>query len=193
MATLDPYPEDFSSDYDEFHAVFTIQLGELIHDKLINFTDGTWDNLIDGTPIKWYSAEQEKRFWTKFAQHFYWREIGEEPFKRWKYDLLELIGEVMPKYCYMYMIIDKNIDPMQIENEYGKRRDIFSDFPQSMLGNNEDYASSGNDNEFENIRDGGFVEMINLIRKNYTDPDAALLRELDSMFYCVLTSNINGY
>ena len=193
MSSVEPYDESFNEESDEFHSVFTIQMGELIHDKLIDFNDGTWDTLIDGTNIAWYNDEQKKRFWGKFTQHYYWQEIGELPFKRWKCDLLAKIAELMPKYCLLYKILDKNIDPMQIENEYGKNRNIFSEFPQTMLGNNEDYASTGNDNQFENIKDGGFVDMVKAIESGYVDPDAMLIKELSIMFYNVFTANVNGW
>jgi hypothetical protein len=39
-------------------------------------------------------------------------------------------------------------------DEYLKARNIFSDFPQTMLaGNNQDYASTGNDSEYEKINE----------------------------------------
>ena len=62
-----------------------------------------------------------------------------------------------------------------------------------MLSGNEDYASTGNDNQYERIREGNFVEKMLAVMNDYEDVDAALLRELDSHFWCVLTSNMNGY
>lgn len=180
-------------DYSDFHAVYTVTIGELIHEGLIDFTDGTWDAQPNGGIIDWYNDEQKERFWKKFEQHFYWREIGELPFKRWKWDLLARLAEVMPKYKFIYSILDGNIDPLQIENEYGKNRNIYSDFPQTMLSGNEDYASTGNDYEYERVKDGSIFEIVDYIKNNYIDPDLALLHEVDSMFYCLLTSNVNGY
>ena len=185
-----PYPYDR---YDDFHSVYTVQMGELIHDKVIDFKDGTWNVQGNGSAIKWYNDEQRERFWNKFEQHYYWREIGELPYKRWKWDLLAKIAELMPKYYLIYMALDDNVDPMQLENEFGKHRNIYSEFPQTMLSGNEDYASNGNDYQYERIKHGNYVELVNRIKDIYTDPDLALLLELDSMFYCVLTSNVNGY
>lgn len=192
--SFDDYYEDYSYDSeDEFHAVFTVQLGELIHDKVIDLMDGSFKVQGNGAPIQWYSDEQYERFWKKFEQHYYWREIGELPIKRWKWDLLAKIAELMPKYYMLYKELDKGVDPMQIENEYGKNRNIYSDFPQTMLSGNEDYASTGNDYQYERIKDGNFVDTMNAIQDNYNDPDLTLLLELDTMFYSVLTSDVSGY
>lgn len=187
----DQYPE--YDKYDDFHAVHTIMLGELIHDGLVDFTDGTWNKQTNGLAIKWYDEEQRDRFYAKFGQYYYYREIGELPFKRWKDDLLAKLALLMPKYNLLYSALEKNDDPLQEYDEYGKSRNIYSDFPQTMLSGNEDYASTGNDNQFERVREGSFVEKMNALMYDYNDVDFALLQELDSHFYCVLTSNINGY
>lgn len=191
---IPPYNGNYNYDkYEDFHAVFTITLGELINDGLVNFLDGTWDAQLNGTPIKWYSDEQRERFWGKFEQHFFWREIGELPYLRWKSNLLSKIALLMPKYWMLYDMLEKGIDPLQEYDKYGKSRNIYSDFPQTMLSGNEDYASTGNDTQFEEIKQGDFVEKMDALMRNYNDPDMALLQELDVHFYCMLTSNMNGF
>lgn len=184
--------EDYE-EYSDFHAVFTIQMGELIHDGLINFKDGSWDTQLNGMSIKWYDDEQKERFYDKMAQMYYYREIGELPYKRWKGNLLSKIALLMPKYYLVYETLAKGIDPMQEYDDYGKSRNIYSDFPQTMLSGNEDYASTGNDNQYERIRQGSFVEKMLAIMNDYDDVDYALLKELDTHWYCLLTSNINGF
>jgi hypothetical protein len=62
-----------------------------------------------------------------------------------------------------------------------------------MLSENEDYASTGNDNESEEVTEGNFVSLVKSLRDSYTDPDKMILDEIDIMFSYVLTSNINGY
>lgn len=178
--------------YTDFHAVHTIMMGELVNDGLINFNDDSWINQLNGLPIKWYNEEQRARFWAKFEQYYFYREIGELPYKRWKGNLLSKIALLMPKYFMLYERLDKDINPLQEYDEYGKSRNIYSDFPQTMLSGNEDYASSGNDTQFERIREGDFVEKMNAIYYDYNDVDFALLQELDTHFYCLLSSNING-
>ena len=287
---------EFPTSYEEeedFHAVFTVQLGELIHNGVINFNDGTWINMPEkfqsGGIIKWYNTEQRERFWNKFQARFFWREIGELPIKRWKWDVLSKLLSLMPQYYEMYKLIDSGMSPLQIgqqfgiwnrglnttkngtigvvgtkiENttkngtignvgtkvetdteaidKYGKKRDMFSDFPQTQLGNNQDYASSGSDNEYEDIenttknisdrttsdttsseagslsdrttddttsnetgaemenysktdtQNAGFIDTMNALHDRYRDVDLWLLNEFDSNFYCVLSSNMNGY
>lgn len=191
---IPPYNQDYEYAYwEDFHAVYTVSLGELIHDGLVKFDDGTWYQQPNGLPIAWYDDEQRDRFWAKFGQYYFYREIGELPYKRWKDDLLAKIALLMPKYNLLYKALAKNSDPLQEYDEYGKSRNIFSDFPQTMLSGNEDYASTGNDSQFERIRQGSFVEKMNALVYDYNDVDFALLQELDSHFYCVLTSNMNGY
>lgn len=179
--------------YSDFHAVFTIQMGELIHDGLIDFNDGTWDTQLNGAPIQWYNEEQKKRLYTKMEQYYFYREIGELPYLKWKGNLLAKIALLMPKYNLIYKTLDTGVDPIQESNEYGKSRSIYSDFPQTMLSDNEDYASTGNDSQYERINQGSFVEKINAIIYDYNDVDFALLKELDTHWYCLLTSNINGF
>ena len=194
MTDIPPYDQYAEYDkYDDFHAVHTIMLGELIHDGLIDFNDGTWDAQPNGLPIKWYNDEQKERIYSKLSQSYFYREIGEIPYKRWKDNLLAKLALLMPKYYMLYELLDRGIDPLQEYDEYGKSRNIYSDFPQTMLSGNEDYASTGNDNQFERIRQGNFVEKMNAIYNDYNDVDAALLSELDTHFYCVLTSNMNGF
>ena len=194
MSNIQHYdPEKGYDNYSDFHAVFTIQMGELIHDGLINFNDGTWDEQLNGQPIDWYNEEQKKRLYAKMEQYYYYREIGELPYLRWKGDLLAKIALLMPKYKLLYSILDKGIDPMQEYDDYGKSRNIYSDFPQTMLSGNEDYASTGNDNQYERIRQGSFIEKMLALAHDYDDVDYLLLKELDTHWYCLLTSNINGF
>lgn len=194
MSNFEPYvPEEGVGKFADFHAVFTITLGELINDGLIDFDDGTWVNQPNGLAIDWFSDEQRQRFWAKFGQFYFYREIGEIPYKRWKDNLLAKLAVIMPKYNLLYNLVDNGIDPLQDYDEYGKSRNIYSDFPQTMLSGNEDYASTGNDNQFERIRQGNVLDKMAQLVRDYNDIDFALLQELDTHFYCVLTSNINGF
>lgn len=194
MLNLEPYNQNENYDnFSDWHAVHTIMLGELIRDGLIDFEDGTWDAQPNGLQIKWFNDEQKQRFYKKFEQYYFYREIGEIPYKRWKDNLLSKIALLMPKYYMLYEAIEKGVDPMQVYDDFGKSRNIYSDFPQTMLSGNEDYASTGNDNQYERIRNGDFVEKFNAIMYDFNDVDYALIRELDTHFYCVLTSNINGF
>lgn len=108
-------------------------------------------------------------------------------------------------------------------DEYYKSRNIFSDFPQTALaGNNSDYASTGNDTEYERIiedeknstangsasrnatTDG--TKSYSETREHIADPlslldnitqfdnvDAMIINEMESLFSCMFTVNINAW
>lgn len=187
----EPYrnaPEDEA----DFHSVFTVQLGELIYNDVVDFTDGTWFVSPTGSAIQWYNEEQMRRFWDKFQNRFYWREIGELPIKRWKWDVLSKLQALMPQYYKLYEVVDST-NPLQTSDKYGKSRTIMSDFPQTQLGENQDYASTGSDREFESVAHGSFADTVDYLTDRYRDVDLRLLDEFDTNFYCMLSSNINGY
>lgn len=172
-------------EFDEYHSVFSIQLCELINDGWIDFSDSSWD-------FDSYNEEQRNRFWKKFERRYYWREIGIMPPKQWKWEVLRKLDEIMPKYKPIYKMLDDGQNILQHYGEYGKSRNIFSEFPQTQLGNNEDYASNGTDREHEEIYLGDWMEQLEKL-KTYNDVDVMILNELETFFSCMFTVNINGY
>ena len=48
----------------------------------------------------------------------------------------------MPKYKLLYERVDEGLNPLQESRDREKSRDIFSDFPETMLSGNSDYAST---------------------------------------------------
>lgn len=169
----------------DYHSVYTIQLCELINDGWIDFKSSDWD-------FDYYDLEQRNRLWKKFERRFYYREIGILPPGRWKWELLRKLDEIMPKYKPLYKMLEEGQNILQHYGEYGKSRNIFSDFPQTMLGGNEDYASNGTDREHEEIYLGDWIDQLEKI-KHYDDIDVMILKELETMFSCMFTVNINGY
>lgn len=89
-------------------------------------------------------------------------------------------------------MLEEGQNILQHYGEYGKSRNIYSDFPQTMLGGNEDYASNGTDREHEEIYLGDWIDQLEKI-KHYDDIDVMILKELETMFSCMFTVNINGY
>lgn len=184
----------------DFHSVFSIQLCELIEGGWIDFSDESWDFdsykktiIIDGVPvIDENDREQRDRLWEKFKNRYYWREIGITPPGQWKWELLRKLNEIMPKYKYAYKLLDDDIDILQTYAEYGKSRNIFSEFPQTMLGDNEDYASTGTDKQHENIYLGNWIDTMKKL-KSYSDVDVMILEELETFFSVMFTVNVNGY
>lgn len=171
--------------FPEYHASYSIQLCELINGGFVDFESDEWD-------FDYYNEEQKVRLWKKFKRRFYFREIGITPPGRWKWELLRKLDEIMPKYKPLYEMLDNGQNILQHYGEYGKSRNIFSEFPQTQLGNNEDYASNGTDRENEEIYLGDWIEQTSKI-KNYNDVDIMILNELETMFSCMFTVNINGY
>ena len=173
---------------DRWNAVYTITLGELI-DK------GVFDWSLD--ILDWsaaaYSAEQYKRVCTYFIERFRFREISIEPFYEWATMLhRKLVFELMPKYRNLYKYLDAEFDPAQISDRYRKRRAIGSDYPETMLSGNSDYASSGQDEESEEIERGSLQNAYNAYVAGYQTIDEHLLDELESMFIGLYTASIDG-
>lgn len=170
----------------DWHAVTTIQLGELIECGVVDFKDPSWH---------WdaYSEEQYERVCEKITNRYYMREIGVIPPGVWKREFLRKMNEIMPKYKPLYKALENGADIMQTGDQYGKSRDIFSDFPATMLGDNQDYASNGRDREYENVTQGDWIEKATQIAERYNDIDVMILKEIEPLFSCLLTVSMNGY
>lgn len=179
-------------DFEDYHATYSIQLCELINDGWINFDDESWDFDSYQKEGVENDREQRDRLWKKFMRRFYFREIGILPPGQWKWEVLRKLDEIMPKYKPLYKLLDEGQNIMQKYGEYGKSRNIYSEFPQTMLGANEDYASNGTDREHEEIYLGEWFEQVEKV-KNYDDIDVMILKELETMFSAIYSVNINGY
>ena len=62
-----------------------------------------------------------------------------------------------------------------------------------MLSGNSDYASSGNDREFENITEGGVLDKWEQIQNRFKTVDVMILEELDELFTCLLTVDMDAF
>ena len=170
----------------DYHAVITIQLCELANDGFFDLSRSDWDF---GPK---YSPEQHSRLCDKITKHYWYREIAIIPPGIWKHEFLRKLNEIMPKYMYWYSVLDSGVQ-LGNESEYYKSRNIFSDFPQTALaGDNQDYASTGNDLEYERIRQLDPIELGERLR-SYDDVDAAIIREIESLFSCLFTVSVNGW
>ena len=102
------------------------------------------------------------------------------------------MNEIMPKYMNWYKTLDDDV-LLGTEGEYYKSRNIYSDFPQTSLqGNSQDYASSGNDMEYERIRQLDPLELGERLER-YNDVDLAIINEIEPLFSCLFTVNTNGF
>ena len=169
----------------DWHAVLTYELGELVEDGIIDFDSSEYD-------FDCYDSEQRQRLWQLFQTRFYFREIGIIPYRRWHMRLIGTLNEIMPKYKPLYEYIDEGNQPLAVESIYNKSRSISSDFPQTILSGNEDYASFGNDFEHEEIRLGDYIEKM---KDTFTlrTVDSMILDELEPLFSSLITVNMNAW
>lgn len=182
---VEPFPE-IDTDWRDYHAVVSIQLCELADVGFFDLARSDWDF---GPK---YSEEQHKQLCEKITNHFWFREISIVPPGIWKHEFLRKLNEIMPKYMIMYKTLDDGV-LLGTESEYYKSRNVFSDFPQTSLqGNSQDYASTGNDVEYEKVKQLDPIELENRLEV-YNDVDLAIINEIDSLFSCLLTVNVNGF
>lgn len=176
---------DFPDANDERYDYMTVTLGE-------------WHELGFYRPLEddsWrfdaYSDEQYTRLCGKFLDRFYDREVSNTVPSRWKRAYLRKLNEIMPKYKLLYERVDEGLNPLQESRDREKSRDIFSDFPETMLSGNSDYASTGNDRESDRLTEGNPVDMLIRYAKMYNDVDVMILDELEHvLFTCILTPTL---
>lgn len=184
--TVPPYIPEQYDNFRDYHAVASIKLCELADAGFFDLTRKDWDF----NPK--YSEEQHAILCEKITQHYWFREISLIPPGIWKREFLRKMNEIMPKYIPWYKVLDDEIQ-FGTESEYYKSRNIFSDFPQtSLAGDNQDYASTGNDVEYEKIKQVDPLELADKIER-YQDVDAAIINEIETLFSCLLTVNVNGF
>lgn len=180
---IEPFPEYVQRP--DFHSVVTIQLCELIECGWFDPTADDW---------KWdaYNDAQYERVCEKFVNRYYFAEISLVPPGVWKREYLRKFNELMPKYKLLYQRLDSGLNPLQSESEYMKRRDIFSEFPQTMLSGNSDYASTGTDTEYDRVKEGNAVDALERFKDAYNDIDVMLLDELNCLFSQLYIVSANG-
>lgn len=174
---------DGYTDHDRtYWSALSITVGELMDVDMLTEDWFTTANM--------YSAEQGARLWTKFVGRYQFREIGIIPPKRWMLRTIAKLNEVMPKYKMLYKAIEDGASVMTAGDEYHKSRDVFSTFPQTMLGGaDQDYASSGTDREYETVRDYGLLDVAERIL-DYNDVDVLVLDELEPLFMQVRNTDL---
>lgn len=172
---------------DEYYAAVTISLGELIDLGFVDWSDDSWH---------WdaYNDEQYDRICNKIEGRYWDREIGIIPPGAWQRRFVSKMNEIMPKYKLMYEALEDEPDILSDGTGYGKSRSIYSDFPATRLGgDNQDYASNGTDRQYEDVHQGQFTEMWTDFARNYNDVDVLILDELEVLFSSLFTSSIGGF
>ena len=173
----------------EFHDTQTITLAELID---MGFFD--WEQPLFDWKAQAYDDEQHSRVCEMFVSRFYWREISTTPPLQWAQMLMNRLKyELMPKYRELYKMQANDLDWFQVKDEYGKERVIESGYPETMLSGSEVYASSGNDREYEHVTQGDVMDKYFQFVEQYKAIDVMLLDELECMFSCLFTTNLNAW
>ena len=174
--------------HDEWNAVYTIQLGELIASGVFDWKRPELD-----WSVAAYDDEQYARVCAYFEDRFYYLEISIEPFAEWAKMLKrKLVFELMPKFKPLYERIGEGVNPLAAENEYQKSRAIESAYPETLLSENADYITDGRDEEKQRIKEGDLTENLAKFAELYKGVDELLLDQLESMFICLYTANVNA-
>ena len=133
-----------------------------------------------------YSDLQYDRLCRKIIDRFYYREVSMITPSRWKRAYLRKLDEIMPKYKILYERVEQGVNPFQDGRERSRSRDIFSDFPETMLSGNSDYASAGNDREADVMHEGGATDEAARFARDWRDVDAMILDELERTLFTSL-------
>lgn len=169
----------------EYHDPDSVQVGELV--------EAGWLDLSDTERWPWpkYDDEQDARIRRKIVNRYWNRGLGILPPGLWRRQFLEVMEEIMPRYVLMYSALSNADLRPGMESEWYKGRNIFSDFPQTQLSGNSDYASTGNDTEWERIRQLDVLETLQRLR-DYRDVDVMVLDDIEGLFSCIASVSLNA-
>ena len=181
-----PYdpPEDYP--FHEYHSAITITWGELRDAGVID-----WDS----PQYEWafYDLDQKERLQKLMDGRFWFREISAIPPEVWRRQFIEKLNEAMLVAKLMYRVMDERPNLMTVVDEYHKSRSIGSDFPQTLLnGSGGDYASDGRDYEYETVRDGDLMTVMEALQQ-FRHPDLYVLDKLETCFTNLVSLNLNGF
>lgn len=158
------------------HAPNTIRFGEIMDDH------PSWRT-------NYYPAFPEvhrTRLNQKIEDRYFYREISHEgggmPGVFFHF-LKRKLNEVLPQYMKIYALEDSgDINVLRTETTKVKSRSIYSDYPQTALSGDADYATNSNDIANASEVTGPNIDMINKFNESYTDTDLLVLKALDVCF-----------
>lgn len=172
---------------DEYYNQITVTWGELRDYGFIDWDDPSWH-------WDFYDVDQFQRMQKKFDGRWWTREIGIIPPGDWKRRFIGKLNELAPKYKLIYDRLKTQPDPLALSDERYKERHVFSEYPATQLGgDNQDYASTGDDRQYERIMDGNITDTANDYYDRYRDADAAMMDELEVLFSSIVTAEIGGF
>lgn len=176
--------------HDHFNAALTITLDELIAKEVFNWNRpalaGCFDDL---------GEDVATRLKAMFIERYLYREICMVPPGRWMQRLgYEIRYELVPKFKPLYDALENgDYSPLNDENEYYKARNIDSDFPETLLAQNQVYASFGTDREYQRIKTKNGIEAAVEYETAYRNVDTMFIDALGGMFTDLWTLNYNGF
>ncbi|MBR2647642.1 MAG: hypothetical protein IKD55_02300 [Sediminibacterium sp.] len=171
----------------EWHDYFTLQLGECIEDGIIDFSLPDYD-------FDSFDNAQRNRVYDLITQKYYYFELGIMPVKVWQNELLNTLNLEMLQLKPLYQAIKDGYDLFTSESEWYKGRHVFSDFPQTRLSSqNQDYASTANDNEHEIIRTGDMLDRYIDYVARWKHPDSILVDAVKTCFCGLVSVSLNVY
>ena len=159
-------------------AANTITLGELITAGLIDFTLPLYD-------FQSYNDEQRDRIYQKVTDRYWLLELAITPVGAWAHVLRAELNKRAPKANLMYKILDSSEGFTKGGAEHKLNRLVFSDFPQTMLSNSQDYATNANDFE-EQIDSAATPEEMMRALDSYFNPDEYLVNGVRACFSTLL-------
>lgn len=177
--------QEYYTESEDFHASMTITLGQLVRGGVIVWGEPT-------TTWNYYDIQQYWRIIDKIQSHYWDREIGLTPPKRWLRELIRGLNEISPYCNVMYEALDRNHDVLDGGVDYGKNRTVHSDFPATQLSpKNEDYASDANDNQFENRKRLNIMQALEMA-KSYEDVDKYIIDYVERFFTALIYPTVPG-
>lgn len=178
----------------DYHAVYSVQVCELVNDGFEVFGDPGWNEVAwpsDDDPESYLSKTRE-RLESKLLRKFWFAEIDPRVPGIWRYDLTTKMQLIMPKYREVYEAVADGLSPLADSDVYEKNRRVYSDYPAAQLDNNtRDYASTADDYESERVELGDVIEKMSRL-STYNDVDAAVLEELECCFCQIMTMSMSG-
>lgn len=177
------------------NAYFSITLGDLLYKDEYTEPVFSWTGIMNWSDYA-FSPEQYERVCSMFEQKYYWEEISEPAnYQKWLRLLAYTIKfELCPKYNKLYELeANKELPLLANESKFGKSRDIESEFPETLLSGNSDYASRGKDREYEDVVLGDTLEKLETIAEKYRPIDQMFVDELQEFFSMVYSTHINVF
>ena len=181
-----PYLE-FPERAKEFHSNESIKFGLLVDEGLITLGVEPWD-------WKPYSPEQKERIIEQMTRKFFDYELN-APAHIWRMNFIQALIETQVKYNPLYEALENGFNPVYSYDEWEKKRDINSDFPQTRIAGtaNADYASEGVDMERETIRISDPLTMLEQYQAKAKGIDQMFLEDIEKRcFTCVIVSHVDA-